>query len=484
MTPKDHSHSGPSRWATWAAGLLATVLLAAVSLRVPPIQSPDEISHIVRIAALSEGRLATPTPPDRATGMEVDTGWGPLVRLFIELARSAQTQPDPDALDQVRRQGWTGQTVFVEAPGAAMYPPVIYAPAAAGMALGRALDLSILQSYGWARAFSQGVSVLLLIAAARIWAPPALAWAVLLLPMSVFQMVAPVVDGLAHGLTLLVLSMFMKLMERNGPPPWWLGLWLAMLAVLVATRLHLAPLLGLPLWWALRAAPTPEGRSVRRAGLLGVVAVVVACGAWVLWVLSHVRDTRVQRAQSTFDVLVHYLLHPLEVWGALARTLGDSTRRQFLGESFIGILGWLDTRLPDAAYPLLGGTLMALVIAGAPWWARHPGPLRPADRLFMVGAGLISALLAFLLMLLTWSPFPTQLIEGVQGRYFIAPALVAAFGLGVGGSSRLPTPRLADRLVCAIPWLLVLLVGALSVMHLGPTLDARYPAWSRLGAGW
>jgi hypothetical protein len=90
-----------------------------------------------------------------------------------------------------------------------------------------------------------------------------------------------------------------------------------------------------------------------------------------------------------------------------------------------------------------------------------------------------SVLLAFALMLLTWSPFPTQMIEGVQGRYFIAPALMVAYGLGrferpasVGTSAQ-------PRWTMAANALAVASFGALSLFYLWPTLMARYPEWAR-----
>ena len=49
----------------------------------------------------------------------------------------------------------------------------------------------------------------------------------------------------------------------------------------------------------------------------------------------------------------------------------------------------------------------------------------------LIAMALLSALSVFLLLLVAWTPDPThaQLIEGVQGRYFLVPALMVAMAL-------------------------------------------------------
>lgn len=51
--------------------------------------------------------------------------------------------------------------------------------------------------------------------------------------------------------------------------------------------------------------------------------------------------------------------------------------------------------------------------------------MRRAIVLSLIGGA--SALLILLATLVSWSPHPARVIEGVQGRYFMGPALVCAF---------------------------------------------------------
>jgi hypothetical protein len=105
-----------------------------------------------------------------------------------------------------------------------------------------------------------------------------------------------------------------------------------------------------------------------------------------------------------------------------------------------------------------------------------------ADRLVLALCALASCLLAFMLMLVTWSPFPADLIEGVQGRYFIAPALVLAYAAGAWLGPSDAAGYRAVTAAGALAWVLVvgalLTFAGLSMDYLAGTLQARYPAWA------
>lgn len=498
--PKSRGAAALPKRRPWAAVLvvvLVTLLgLQALSRWIPPLQSPDELSHLVRIASLTEGQWVPVTQPGGSTGGSIDVGLTILARAYAPVIRDRNAPVPEEDRQLVQRQGWTGSTVHGEAPGSAVVLPLAYAPAATGLALGRALEWTVLDSYHLARFVSQAFCVAVIGMAVWIWRPPLLALAVLLLPMSLFQMSSPVVDGPAHALTLLVLSMLMRL--RSNPS---MGLAVAtatLLAALVTIRLHLLPLLALPLWWGwrgMRAAQASGGSGRMKLAVPGVLpqrvatalvvagfAAVLACGLWVLWALMTVVDTRVQRPLSTGGVLMHYLSNPQDLWGVISRTFSDLERLRFLSDSFIGNLGWLDTRLPEEAYAVLWWGLGALLLLGLPWRETLRG--NAMDRGLLLGCALMSVTIAFALMLLTWSPFPTEKIEGVQGRYFIAPAMVLAFALGgwsgrgfgdvgddsisAAGRSRWPTLQTAGLIAFALA----------SLWFLVPTLMARYPHWA------
>ena len=482
-----------------AAGLLL-VCLQFLARWVPPLQSPDELAHLIRVASLAQGQALATTEPGVSTGSHFDVALAVLARAHVPVITQRDPDVSPDDLLALKTQRWTGRLIYGEAPGSAMYLPLIYTPAALGLAVGQALDWTVLDSYHLARLTSQAFCIAAMALAAWIWAPPLLAWALLMLPMSLFQMLSPVVDGPAHALTLLALSMLMRL--RQEPRSIWAWGTAGCLLVLVTARLHLMPLLLLPLWWAWRRPWEGEAAVVADGGLAGsqpanTLAWAGAAGVagtllWTTWAASTVVDTRVQRDISPGKVVAHYLQHPQDLWAVFQRTFEDEHRPQFLLDSFIGNLGWLDTRLAEAAYPTLWWGLAAMTVLSLPWWAAA-WRRTIVDRLVLALCAGGSGVLAFLLMLVTWSPFPAQLIEGVQGRYFIAPALVAAYALGAwpgptACQGRAPvtsvghTPQWAARAVClAVATLALGLFAGLSMAYLLDTLQVRYPAWARGG---
>lgn len=114
-------------------------------------------------------------------------------------------------------------------------------------------------------------------------------------------------------------------------------------------------------------------------------------------------------------------------------------------------------------------------------------------RLGLVLAAMASVLSVFLLLLWSWTPYPAHLIEGVQGRYFIAPALLLSYaavsrhGWRVGGGlvDRLDAPdqhtaeTIPQRLLTWTVWGLLVVFAWVSLDSLWSVLELRYPAWAR-----
>jgi uncharacterized membrane protein len=87
---------------------------------------------------------------------------------------------------------------------------------------------------------------------------------------------------------------------------------------------------------------------------------------------------------------------------------------------FIGVLGWLDTPLDLYVYIVFGVLFLAITAISvqrskAYWVDRGTLPL--------MFTAVVSTLLTFILELLTWTPYVSETIEGIQGRYF-TPILI------------------------------------------------------------
>jgi uncharacterized membrane protein len=274
--------------------------------------------------------------------------------------------------------------------------------------------------------------------------------------MTVFQLLAPTLDGVTTCLAVLVLSVFADgVLRKQGSWPrqrsWLLA---AGVALLATSRIQLLPLLGLPFFIAWT-------RRSRRDAFLGSAAVLGSM-AWVAYALANTVDLRVQRGDSTGHLLLQYAADPVAFLRVVAASLADSELATLYTHSFIGVLGWLDTWLPLPAYPALWTGLGLCAVASVLGTNLRQAGLA---RTFLALAALACALLVFLALLVTWTPHPAATVAGVQGRYFVVPAIMLAYAIGATAPPRrLPRPTLA----------LLAAVAAVSLYALVATLLARY----------
>jgi uncharacterized membrane protein len=423
---------------------------------VPPIQSPDEHAHIMRAYLISKGEFTLAAAPELGSGGHVDAALLTFIDAYLStIARSAQTPLSEERRAEMEKLQWGGPERFFPLAGTGYYMPLVYAPHAAALLAGRVLGLTIADSYRLVRLASLMSCLGLLAAAWRVVRPPPLAIALLLLPMTLFQLLAPTLDGVTTCLAVLALSVFsvgvLQKKDWPGERSWLLA---ASVALLATSRIQLLPLLGLPFFIAWT-------RRSRRDAFLGSAA-VLASMAWVAYALANTVDLRVQRGDSTGQLLAQYAADPVAFLRVVAASLADSELATLYTHSFIGVLGWLDTWLPLPAYPALWTGLGLCAVASVLGTNLRQAGLA---RTFLALAALACALLVFLALLVTWTPHPAATVAGVQGRYFVVPAIMLAYAIGATAPPRrLPRPTLA----------LLAAVAAVSLYALVATLLARY----------
>lgn len=426
--------------------LLAFSLAMVITYLVPPMQSPDEVGHLHRAYLISRGQLflqqdhaldaiAAATPVNKGAGGMVDEGLIHFSNVHLELVRQADKRFTGEERSAINDLHWSGMRQYLDIPGAGYYFPGIYFPQAIGLAAGQFFDLGIAQSYYLARGLALLTCFAVLWMAFTKLAPSPLGIAVLILPMSVFQMVSTTIDGLANALTVLALSLFIKAVDRKQAPDGVLSWSLAVcIFVLVTSRTHMLPLLALPF----AVAWLQRSRHDAVAGTILAAAAVV----WTAFALLTTADTRIIRTHTTTELLLYYGLQPLNLLRVVFSSLTDESTFTFYQRSFIGILGWLDTLLPVLFYPVLWvGLGICTVLSFSIRSLQEDWPLRA----LLLTLSLGSVGLVFLALLITWTPHPAALIEGVQGRYFTGPVLIVAYAIGGFGHDKGPVLMWAKR---------------------------------------
>lgn len=411
--------------------VLAFVAVCLLSLILPPLKSADEADHIRRAGFLLQGqvlaqvqRCAVSEAGCRAgrslPGGMLDAG---LRDYLVQNAPSQRQHESVLGRQRAAAVSWRGLAVFDVAPAAARVFPAVHAPLAAGLALGQGAGLNVDDSYRLARAFSLVAGLLVLVAAFRVYRPPAIVPGLLLLPAVLFQAASGSVDFLVTALALLVLACFLRVAALRAQAPVTLGL-LMMLAVLLVgvSQVQLVPMLllmfcaawlsGQRLWWVLAVLAT--------AGVAG----------WHSWVsvgLNHpAPDT-----EGAGVLAARYLQAPRELVRVMTATLGDRELLKSLLMGFIGRSGELS--FPLMVYPALAAGLGVIWLCALASWSQWRAQWRA--RIALLLCAVLCGLCVFL-QALAGLPFAPLAIEGVPGHRLLVPV---ALGLvAFSGWSALP----------------------------------------------
>ena len=451
--------------AVFCAFLLISGLV--LSTLTPPLQSPDEGSHLARAYFLANGGFFLEKQDGVGnSGGRVDLGWIAFNGAFSRFPFNQAQKLSAADIAQARSIKHHGTREFLEAPGVGYYFPLIYLPQAVALFIGERLNFPIYRTYKLARFFALAAAAGLLLGALRLYPVNPLALGLLVLPMSLFQSASSSMDAMTYGVATLALCLFMKVreMREDAPERYFLGL-AALLFLLGTTRLHMLPLLSL--------LPAAYIFTRRKRHLAVSFCVIAGVLAWTLAAAVLTADTRIAQGASKAGIALYYVLSPASFVRVLGDTLGSVDIIKFYYQSFIGNLGWLDTPLHGAQYSILFSLLALLGLSAINVaFLRHHWRLS----LFFLANVVLSVLLTFFALLTTWTPHPATVIDGVQGRYFLLPALVLAFALGPAGtSSAIPEKKRGG--FCGrgvVGWLLLTLLALYSLSVCVEALVARY----------
>ena len=401
--------------------LLIVVSVGTVfSALIPPFQSPDEMDHLRRAYFLSQGRIAMETPPGQSTGGMLDTGLNAYMASFNRIAGKPHNRLTREELEHVKTINWSGEERFGAAPGVAYYFPAIYLPQAIGLAVGKWAGWSLEKSYYLARFLALITATILILCAVNVYSPGVFALALLAIPMTLFQLCSTGQDGIAIGLVMLVASLFMRITTdyEKIRRKHFITLCIATL-ILTTSRINLFPLLILSFIAAFH-------QSNRRVALIFSCFTFLLSIAWVAYAVFNTVDLRITKEVSTSQIALHYLTHPSGFFEVLANTVSHSDLRQFYVNSFFGILGWLDTNIGIKNIGILFKASLLILISTI---SIKRIRMEFFPRLVLLGVAMTSVLLTFFLLLVTWNKHPASVIDGVQGRYLIAPFIILGYAL-------------------------------------------------------
>jgi uncharacterized membrane protein len=429
--------------------ILAFTLLigAIISSLIPPFQSPDEFDHIKRAYLLSKGQLILESPPNLSSGGQIDNGLLNYMAVFSHLPHESKNTVTREKIDESKKSRWLKTTSFSPAPGTGYYFPLIYFPETLGLLIGESLDFTIDRSYRLTRFLALGFSLAIIGIATLIYPTNFLTLALLTLPITIFQLVSASLDGTTTAIGILCISLFMRAADKTFDYPAWVS-WLLpiSLLLLVTSRAHLLPLVGMPL-----------AAFFFRRRVLDLLLFLVLATLSLIWLyvaLHSTVDLRLERAYTTSHIISYYVKKPLTFVTVIWSTLMNAELRQFYQMSFIGILGWLDLMFERWFYNFSILVCAWMGILSIQWkkikadWA---------VRAWLLGFSVTSILLVFFLLLATWTDHPAVTVSGVQGRYFLVSFILLAYSL----SGWTTTTSSGKKLAALLPYYLYCLVLSL-----------------------
>lgn len=395
----------------WFFAAVALPFAAIFAVITPPLQVPDEGSHFLKSYDVSEFHLFTAEKTSPVSLMKLDSA-------FMDLHFSAGKKVTAGEI----RSHFKDRLV----PGkrAVTFPPpyvVPYLPQAAGIFLGRMVNASPLTLMYLGRFFNLIVSIMLMFFAIRTI--PQFKWLLLLLalmPKTIFLFGSLSYDSLTISLSFLAIAVFLHYAFGTKRD---LGIReLLVMGALVLLLLLCKPpyfLIGLLFFFI---PPKRFGKLYRYLMIgigVAVVAVVLLKGLPMLSSAGSGKtetsvsadDQRVIRPEEQTKVILN------DIPGYLKLIVNSSfvKNRDYLTESFVGLLGWIDVELPSA----ITWSYLLLILVCAVSIAGPDLPLGVWKRLlllFILAAGFV--VISTAMYVYATAPGRDQ-VYGIQGRYFI-----------------------------------------------------------------
>ena len=387
--------------------LVALPVSLSFCFKTVMLDVPDEGNHLFRAIQVGQGGFFGMRYPGNFVGGELPASAVQATGFVNCYLFRPGIRITPEMLAPYQGLRWQSPPRPAAFPNTAIYPPWFYVATATAIDIGRALNLPIMTTFQVSRIANTLSAVLiaaLAIGLAETGLP--LLTVLLALPMTLFLFGSASQDALMIACAALAAALLTR--QASGSALSWYG-WLASGLLLGAIGAARAPYTMLSLLPALFAWRRPDHAR-------GLVTTTLALAVALLWFLGSVVPLSLPtRAGGGLlsGAQMHWVLHhPINAVAALSRSIADQWSE--LLREFIGVLGWIEIRLPEKAYRACDWVLVVTLMASVPW----PRQLRLwhatiALLLLAVATGTEEAIF------LSWNPLGAARIVGVQGRYFL-----------------------------------------------------------------
>ncbi|WP_420263861.1 DUF2142 domain-containing protein [Candidatus Magnetominusculus dajiuhuensis] len=439
--------------------LLVSVVFGYIFVFVtPPFQAPDEYHHMFRAYHVSMGGLVS-SKAGGISGAQLPVNLGnTVINVSTNLSQHPNNKQKLSDLGKVMHIPLEPEkTVFYFFPNTARYAPVMYAPQALGIFVGRLLHIAPIFIMYLGRITNLIVWIALIYIA--IVATPVYKWLFVLLaltPMSLFLGASLSADAFTNAVAFVFAALIFKAAFGGGAEVSTRELALIFLA---AVMLSLSKQVYVPVLLIFLMIPVSKFGSLKRyvaiVASFFVVNAAMAC-SWFFMsgdLLVPLREKLDISPQRQLYSITH---HPLDFIIAMKNTLFKYSSDVLT--DFIGKLGWLDTELP--AY--IHVTFWGLLIFTALCENSSDIAVKIKDKAIAAVAFVSTTFLIVLSQYLTWTEVDKNIIDGLTGRYFI-PVATALFLLFYNNKFHINTKRPLFGILI-LSYLAVIMISTIAAM--------------------
>lgn len=420
-------------------GLYLGILYMVV---LPPLSAPDEWAHYATAYKIS----------NYLVGAEAVDEDGYIMVQTEEMSGNAQAWPDAgeyqyywenyfgkETSDEMIPSNQRGNQTFLAS----------YVPQALGITLARILGLNFASRILFGRIFNLIWSVFAVSLAIK-WMPfgKKILFAVAMLPMSLHEMASNSYDAWIIAFSMLFIAYCMKLAyEKDRVENRDVAILACLIGLLAPCKIVYTPIIGLCL-----LIPKEKFGNIKRWGVsaaivLGalVVMMLIVNGQTLSWYAeADVADNYVSHAGEQGYTFSYFLEHPIELPVIMLNTLKVS------GMLYLKtMLGWrlgqldINLQISDAFFVVLIVLVILFFIPGVD----EPRVFRKGNKVWMTVLIGAVAFLTMFSMLVAWTAISSDVITGVQGRYFLPVLPLGAMVLFTDGN--LVVRRQHERLLSA-----------------------------------
>lgn len=399
--------------------VIAFVFGTLFLLANPPFQAPDEVPHFYRAYQISQGQFIGEKNLDKSGG-ELPQAVINIASLYFtlhcDLIKSKIALQKLDLSYHIITNKKPSE--FADFRNTVIYAPFLYFPQAIGITVGKVITPHVIWFVYLARFFNLACSVLLIYFAIKII--PILKWEVFLLglmPMTLYELSSLSADGLTISLSIFTTALFLyySLVRKSIK-------YVDLFAILVVSvLLCLAKQAYFPLVLLYFIIPHQKiGSWLKYLFIFSIILVLIllSIGCWSMMIKDiFMLGTPVQGI-NPYKQVAFIFSHPFAFAIIVIKTYFN--KAFFFTGSFVGLLSWLDLRLPS----FLIVSYLSLLLLNPLFSETDEVGLLARQRTLFIFLFASNVFVISLMLYLTWNQVGATLIDGIQGRYFIPIALL------------------------------------------------------------